>query len=82
MGGGPDVTKAGPRAKQAEEGSRPLHHSGPWAAVKTRTMRPLMSQEGRTGVREAEEVEDNKVCSSGRCPPKGLPQRWDWGEQN
>lgn len=45
--GRPDVTKARPRAKLAGEGGRVLRLSGPWAAVRTRTVGPRMSKERR-----------------------------------
>lgn len=47
-----DVTKARPRVKQVGEGGRVLRLSGPWAAVKTRTVRPLMTKQERTGTRK------------------------------
>lgn len=44
--GRPDVTKARPRAMLAGEGGRVLRLSGPWAAVKTRTIGPRMIKQG------------------------------------
>lgn len=74
-----DVTKARPRVKQAGEGGRVLRLSGPWAAVKARTIRPLMTKQERTGTRKAGKVGPDSQKDRGReweweVPKKGLPQ--------
>lgn len=63
----PDVTRVGPRAKLAGEGGRVLRLSGPWAAVRTRTIRPLMSKQRKKGTR--------KVGKAGLDSEKGSRER-------